>query len=234
MSALLQLDCATLGYDGRPILRDLSASISQGALIALVGANGAGKSTLLKAMAGRIKPQAGRLRWAGGSAPRISYMPQHAAIERAFPISTADFASGGLWRRLGFIGGMSSAMRDERDAALEATGLASLRSAPLASLSGGQMQRALFARIILEQADLLLLDEPFTGLDGATADRFMALIETWRGQGRTTIAALHDLEAVRRRFPETMLLARALVGFGRTEEVLGQGSARAEPSGAVA
>lgn len=216
---LVRLDDLTVGYGRRAAVHHVCAEVPRGGLVAIVGPNGAGKSTLLKAIAGRIAPMSGRLAWSSAT-PHISYMPQQEGIERGFPITVGDLAAAGLWRRLGAWGAMTAALRRERDGALEAVGLAGFAGRPIKTLSGGQLQRALFARLILERAEVVVLDEPFAAVDGPTAARLLGVIRDWNAAGCTILAALHDLEMVRQSFPMTLLLARDLVGFGATADVL--------------
>lgn len=217
---LLRLDDLTVGYGKRAAVHHVCAELPRAGLVALVGPNGAGKSTLLKAIAGRLRPMSGRLAWAAGQPPRVSYMPQQAGIDRTFPISVGELVAAGLWRRLGAFKAMTPALRRERDEALDAVGLAGFAARPIKTLSGGQVQRALFARLMLERADVMVLDEPFAAVDAPTAERLVRLIRTWNAAGATIIAASHDLEMVRAAFPHTLLLARDLLGFGPTAEVL--------------
>ena len=120
----------------------------------------------------------------------------------------------------GLFAAIDGADRAQIDAALERVGLAGFARRPIDTLSGGQMQRALFARVLLQDAPLMLLDEPFTAIDERTVGDLMALVDQWHGEGRTVIAVLHDIELVRRHFPQTLLMAREPVGWGPTAEVL--------------
>ena len=205
----------TLGYDRHPAVHDLDGTVPRGDLVALVGPNGAGKSTLLKGIAGTLAPLEGSV--SCGAA--IATLPQAAAIDRTFPINVLDFAATGLWRRVGPFGGLRP-QRGRTEAALAAVGLTGFEARPIGTLSGGQMQRALFARLLLQDAPVILLDEPFTGVDARTTEDLMALVGGWHREGRTVVAALHDLAQVRRHFPTTLLLARRPVAWGPTEAVM--------------
>lgn len=208
----------TLGYDRHPAVHHLDGTIPPGALLALVGPNGAGKSTLLKGIVGEIPCLEGRIE-RSGLADAIAYLPQAAEIDRSFPLSVLDLVAMGLWRRLG----PWRSARPHRPLlreALAAVGLGGFEGRLIGTLSGGQFQRALFARLIVQDARVLLLDEPFTGIDGRTTADLLALVRTWHGQGRTIVAALHDLAQVRSHFPQTLLLAREAVAWGATERVL--------------
>ena len=208
----------TLGYDRHPAVHHLDGVIPPGALLALVGPNGAGKSTLLKGIVGEIPCLEGRIA-RPGLAEAIAYLPQAAEIDRSFPLSVLDLVAMGLWRRLG---PWRSARRHRPTLldALAAVGLAGFETRLIGTLSGGQFQRALFARLIVQEARVLLLDEPFTGVDGRTTADLLALVRAWHRQGRTIVAALHDLGQVRSHFPHTLLLAREGVAWGPTERVL--------------
>ncbi|WP_375453900.1 metal ABC transporter ATP-binding protein [uncultured Methylobacterium sp.] len=214
----IRLAGLTLGYDRHPAVHHLDGTIRRGDLLALVGPNGAGKSTLLKGLVGEIPCLDGRI-LRGAPARAVAYLPQADEIDRAFPLSVLDLASMGLWRRAGawrsLLGHRGAVL-----AALDAVGLAGFEGRPIGTLSGGQFQRALFARLILQDAQVILLDEPFTGVDARTTQDLIALIRTWHGEGRTIVAALHDLGQVRAHFPQTLLLAREPVAWGPTAAVL--------------
>ncbi|GLR87376.1 metal ABC transporter ATP-binding protein [Bradyrhizobium iriomotense] len=210
----------TLGYDRHPAVHHLKGEIAPGALVAVIGPNGAGKSTLLRGIVGILKPLAGAIHL-GGLDPRdIAYLPQTADIDRSFPISVFDFVGTGLWRGIGLFGGIGKAARTKILGAIAAVGLNGFENRPIGTLSGGQMQRVLFARVLLQDAALIVLDEPFNAIDGKTTADLLALVTRWHGEGRTVLAALHDMEMVRAHFPQTLLLARGPVAWGATAEVL--------------
>jgi zinc/manganese transport system ATP-binding protein len=215
--AALRLHDLTLGYDRHPAVHHLDGMVAAGALLALVGPNGAGKSTLLKALAGEIRPLSGRIEPAR---PRVAYMPQQAEIDRSFPIGVFDMLATGLWREIGGSRAVGPAGDHAVADALAAVGLEGFERRPIGSLSGGQFQRLLFGRVLLQRAPIILLDEPFTAIDTRTAADLMALVLRWHAEGRTVIAALHDLDQVRAQFPEALLLAREAVAWGDTAAVL--------------
>ncbi len=210
----------TLGYDRHPAVHHLETEIAQGSLTAIVGPNGAGKSTLLKGMTGALAPLEGLIRIAGMSRDDIAYLPQQSAIDRSFPMSVVELVAMGLWREIGAFGWLGRARRVKVDDAIAAVGLTGFERRPIGSLSGGQMQRALFARLLLQDAKLVLLDEPFTAIDTKTMADLIEVIERWHGEGRTVMAVLHDYDTVGTHFPQTMMLARELVAHGPTPEVL--------------
>ncbi|MBN8970062.1 MAG: ABC transporter ATP-binding protein [Rhizobiales bacterium] len=220
MAAQLQFRDVTLGYDRHPAVHHLSGNVNEGALIAVIGPNGAGKSTLLRGLVGILKPLAGTIDRGGIDIRDIAYLPQTAEIDRSFPISVFDFVSTGLWRRAGLFGGLKRRERGMILEALAAVGLNGFENRTIGTLSGGQMQRMLFARVLLQDARVIVLDEPFNAIDASTAADLVALVERWHAEGRTVLAALHDMEMVQAHFPQTLLLARSLVAWGPTAEVL--------------
>src|ERR1700754_513554 len=220
MAALLQFRDVTLGYDRHPAVHHLSGEGAPGALIAVVGPNGAGKSTLFRGLVGILKPLAGSIERGGLDVRDIAYLPQTVDIDRSFPISVYDFVGTGLWRSTGFFGGMGKAARDKIAQALAAVGLNGFENRPIGTLSGGQMQRLLFARVLLQDARLIVLDEPFNAIDAKTSADLLVLVKRWHEEQRTVLAALHDFDLVRASFPETLLLARGLVAWGGTADVL--------------
>lgn len=220
MPAQLALQNVTLGYDRHPAVHHLSGEIASGALLAVIGPNGAGKSTLLRGIAGILKPLSGTILLDGIDIRDIAYLPQTSEIDRSFPISVFDFVGTGLWRRTGFFGGIGKVERGRIAAALAAVGLNGFENRGIGTLSGGQMQRLLFARGLLQDARLIVLDEPFNAIDTRTVADLMTLVNRWHDEGRTVLAALHDLEMVRANFPDTLLLARGPVAWGSTAQVL--------------
>lgn len=218
-SAAIRFDEVTLGYGRRPAVHHLDGEIAAASLIAVVGPNGAGKSTLLKGIVGTLKPLEGRIRLNGPSS-EIAYLPQAAEIDRSFPISVYDLVAMGLWSQSGLFGGITAKKRTKIEEALAAVGLIGFERRPISTLSGGQMQRALFARLLLQNAPIILLDEPFTAIDAKTTADLLDLVRRWHDESRTVIAVLHDLEVVKRVFPQTLLIAREPVAWGQTAEVL--------------
>jgi zinc/manganese transport system ATP-binding protein len=220
MAAQLKLHNVTLGYDRHPAVHHLTGEVAAGALVAVIGPNGAGKSTLFRGLAGILKPLSGSIDLGGLDVMDIAYLPQSADIDRSFPISVFDFVGTGLWRSIGFFGGIGKPARERITQALAAVGLNGFESRAIGTLSGGQMQRLLFARVLLQDARLIVLDEPFNAIDTKTSADLLTLVKRWHGEGRTVLAALHDMELVRDHFPETLLLARGPVAWGATSEVL--------------
>lgn len=220
MLPMIRLDNLTLGYDRHPAVHHLSGDIPAGALVAVVGPNGAGKSTLLKGLAGELRPIGGRIVLSDLPPGGLAYMPQRGEIDHSFPVSVFDVVAMGLWHEMGAFGGLSRSQRERVRAALAAVGLSGFEPRPIGSLSGGQLQRARFARLMLQDAPLILLDEPFAAIDTRTVDDLVTLILGWHAEGRTILTVVHDLEQVRRHFPTALLLSREPVAFGPTAQVL--------------
>jgi len=208
----------TLGYNSHPAVHHLSGAVKTGSLTAVVGANGSGKSTLMKGIVGVLKPMAGTCLNTKGA--RIAYLPQQSELDRSFPARVVDLVSMGLWPRRGLLGRFTKDDRDDVAKALMAVGLEGFEKRPIDTLSGGQLQRTLFARVLVQDADLILLDEPFNAVDAKTVGDLILLIKRWHGENRTVMVVVHDLELVREHFPETLLLARQPVAWGATKETL--------------
>jgi zinc/manganese transport system ATP-binding protein len=218
--AALRFSNLTLGYERHPAVHHLDGEIQKGSLLAVVGPNGAGKSTLFKGIVGTLRPLAGRIERGGLTVRDIAYLPQIADIDRTFPINVYDMVSMGLWRRSGLFGGIGRKERAEIETALAAVGLTGFEDRAIATLSGGQMQRTLFARLLLQDADLIVLDEPFNAIDTKTCADLLDLVRRWHRERRTVLAALHDMDLVQTSFPQALLLARTPVAWGPTREVL--------------
>jgi zinc/manganese transport system ATP-binding protein len=210
----------TLGYERHPAVHHLDGAVEPGALLAVVGPNGAGKSTLFKGITGALKPLAGAIERNGLDTRDIAYLPQAAEIDRSFPINVYDMVAMGLWRRKGLFGGFGAKEHAVVEAAIAAVGLNGFEARTIDTLSGGQMQRMLFARLLVQDARVIVLDEPFTAIDAKTTADLLALVKRWHRERRTVLAALHDIDLVRANFPETLLLAREPVAWGATAEIL--------------
>jgi zinc/manganese transport system ATP-binding protein len=216
----LRLQNLTLGYERHPAVHHLEGVVKNGALVAVVGPNGAGKSTLFKGLVGALKPLAGSIERHGIDSRGIAYLPQIPEIERSFPITVYDMVAMGLWKSRGVFGGITGKDHHTIAAAIAAVGLTGFERRAIGTLSGGQMQRMLFARLVAQDAQLILLDEPFAAIDTRTSAQLLALVQRWHAERRTVLAALHDVELAQKAFPETLLLARELVAWGPTREVL--------------
>ena len=210
----------TLGYEGHPAVHHLDGAVPAGSLTAIVGSNGSGKSTLLKGIVGQLRPLSGQIDVSGVKLGQIAYLPQQAAIDRSFPVTVFKLTALGLWSRNGSFGGLGRADRAVVSKAISAVGLEGFEKRTLDTLSGGQLQRVLFARVLAQDSPLVLLDEPFTAIDTKTCADLMALIERWHGERRTVVAVLHDLDLVKERFPNALMLAREVVAWGETRAVV--------------
>jgi zinc/manganese transport system ATP-binding protein len=220
MVAQITFSDVTLGYDRHPAVHHLTGEIAAGSLLAVVGPNGAGKSTLFRGIVGILKPLAGTI-GLGSLQPReIAYLPQSVDIDRTFPISVFDFVGTGLWRSTGLFGGLGKKAQRQIGEALAAVGLTGFENRTIGTLSGGQTQRMLFARVLLQDARVIVLDEPFNAIDTKTSADLIALVRHWHAEQRTVLAALHDMDLVHDNFPETLLLARGAVAWGPTAQVL--------------
>ena len=236
-SPAVTLDGVSAGYGGRWAVEGVSGHFAPGALTAVVGPNGAGKSTLMAMLAGLARPQSGTVRTEGVTPGAIGYLPQATAIERDYPVSALEFAALGRWREFGAFGTPSYGLLPEVMAALQTVGLQDKATAPIAELSVGQFRRLLFARLIVQQARLVLLDEPFAAIDAQTTDDLLAVLRGWHAAGCTVVAVLHDIGQVRDTFPNALLLNRRVVAWDATAVALtpdslaaaGMGGARQDP-----
>lgn len=216
--ACVTFDDLTLGYNSHAAVHHLSGVVEKGALTAVVGANGSGKSTLMKGIVGLLKPMSGACLVTPGT--RVAYLPQQSELDRSFPARVVDLVGLGLWPRRGLLGRHRPEDREALSRALSAVGLEGFENRPIDTLSGGQLQRALFARVLLQDADLILLDEPFNAIDARTVADLVALIKRWHGEGRTVMVVVHDIELVREHFPQALLLARQQVAWGDARRTL--------------
>jgi len=225
-SKAIEVRNLTLAYQGHPAVHHLSGSFETGSLTAIVGPNGAGKSTLLAALSGHKTGIEGSISFAPaiqslkGRASRLAYLPQQSAIDREFPVRVLDVVALGAWRALGSFRSVSSEIRSRASEVLAAVGLIGFERRYIGELSVGQLQRVLFARLLMQDAQIVLLDEPFNALDTRTAEDLLGVVLNWHRQARTVIAVLHDLDMVRQYFPQTLLLAREVIAWGNSEEVL--------------
>ncbi len=220
VSAGIGLHDVTLCYRLHPAVHHLNGRFEAGSLTAVIGPNGAGKSTLLAGLMGHMNPSTGYIDVPSPLQGRLAYLPQQAEVDRSFPVRVLDVVMLGHWASLGAWRG---ARRDQVAAAvdaLSAVGLGGFTERRIGELSAGQFQRVLFARVLLQDAPVILLDEPFTAVDARTTADLLLLLRRWHAEGRTVVAVLHDLEQVRQHFPQTLLLAREPVAWGPTAEVL--------------
>ena len=216
---MVTLDDLTVAFRRHPALHHISGQFAKGSLTAITGPNGAGKSTLLKSILGLLPLTSGSVKVAP-ELRRIAYLPQQSEIDRSFPILVRDCVLLGYWQRMGQFGMISATLMTQAESALSAVGLEGFSQRAIGSLSAGQFQRVLFARILLQDADLILLDEPFNAIDCKTTTELLRIVASWHQEGRTVIAVLHDHAQVRSYFPQTLLLARNVIAWGDTATVM--------------
>ena len=219
-SSLLTASGLVLGYRDVPVVRDVAFALQRGDVLAVVGHNGSGKSTLIKTLLGYLPPLSGAFDWVGGRPKTIAYLGQRMEFDSRFPIRVRDLAAMGAWSGLGLVGRVDRECRRRIDRALERTGTAEIADMPLYKLSAGQLQRALFARTMVQDAPLILLDEPFTAVDQTTEAALLTLIDEWAAEGRTVILVLHDLSAVLQHCNAALLLGGGRSRFGTLKETL--------------
>lgn len=217
---VIGLDDVTVGWNGVQALSGVTGTFLEGSLTAILGPNGAGKSTLLKTITGQLAARSGKVTIHDPFRGGISLLPQISEIDRSFPITTYDLVSMGAWRRVGAFRRYDKGERQRIHEALDTVGLTDKSRDLISSLSGGQMQRALFARLIVCDAPVMILDEPFTAVDEGTCDLLLQILLGWHREGRTVLVVLHDVALVRECFPQTLLLARQVVSWGDTATVL--------------
>ena len=219
MNAIVLHDL-TLGYNGHPAVHHLSVVFEPGSLTAVVGPNCSGKSTLLKGITALLPPLGGRISLGSLRTSQIAYLPQQVEIDHSFPITVLDTVALGLWQSVGMFGGITKAQWHKARQALAAVGLEGFEGRALGNLSAGQFQRVLFARLLLQDCPVILLDEPFTAIDMVTTADLLEVIQRWHTERRTVVVVLHNLEQVRAYFPRTLLIAREPIAWGKTAEVL--------------
>lgn len=218
---LVSLDNVTVGYDRHPAVHHLQLQIHAGDMLAVVGPNGAGKSTFLKLLIGeRLSLLDGEVQLPDERRSRVAYLPQISQTDRQFPITVQDLVASGLWHRCGAFGGLGREGARRVAEALDQVGLRGYAGRLISALSGGEFQRVRFAQLILQDAQMVVLDEPFVGIDVTTQQVLLGLLASWHAQGITIVAALHEQDIVRQWFPHTLLLAREMIACGPTAEVL--------------
>lgn len=213
----------TVAYRGHPAVHHVSGAFESGSLTAIVGPNGAGKSTLLETIAGIREPTQGRIERLPLSPTLLhaqAYLAQRSGINHDFPLRVFEVVALGTWQQIGAFGALSTSRHEAIHQALHQVGLQGFESRLVDELSVGQLQRVLFARLIVQDAPVILLDEPFNALDSQTTVDLLRIIQSWHEGGRTVIAVIHDLQMVRQFFTETLLMAREKVAWGPSQDVL--------------
>lgn len=220
MPPVLEIRNLALGFPDLTLFRGLSMDVERGATLAVLGANGSGKSTFVKTLLGLMEPLAGRMIWPGGAPREIGYLAQMTEFDRRFPIRVRDLVAMGAWKGFGLGGRLDRAAGARVDAALEAAGVSDIADRSLHTLSGGQLQRALFARVIMQDAPLILLDEPFAAVDQSTEAHLLSLIDRWREEGRAIVLVVHDLSSVLDHCSHALLLGAQTASFGPVQTIL--------------
>jgi zinc/manganese transport system ATP-binding protein len=213
---MIRCQALSWGAPGQPLTSPLSLELESGSLTSIIGANGCGKSSLLKIIAGLQKPLAGKVTLSVPRQGGLSFLPQQQHLDRQFPISLEELVAAGFWGRR-----LSTTLRSQRlTAALENWHLSGLEQRPLMALSGGELQRALLARLSLAYTPVLLLDEPHAALDELGQKLLWQHIHAWHAEGRTLVMVCHDLAAVRQHIPQTLLIKNRDCVFGASAELI--------------
>jgi ABC-type Mn2+/Zn2+ transport system ATPase subunit len=226
MNEMLELRAVTVCYGQRPALNSVSLSIPHGAQVAVVGPNGAGKSTLFKAMVGLVPVRSGEMLIHGRPAAEyrdpVAYVPQREEVDWRFPVTVSDVVAMGRYGRKRWLRRLSAADREAVHASMERLDIADLAQRPIGELSGGQQQRVFLARALAQEPHVLLLDEPFTGVDLATREATLELLAGLRDRLVTVLVSTHDLDLAAGRFDQVVLLNGRLVSAGAPGEVFTQ------------
>ena len=223
-AAVVSFQHVSVRYNGgAPALDDITFDLQPGERVAVVGPNGAGKSTLLKVVAGILAPTSGRADIYGygpGGHICIGYVPQRSNVDWSFPVSVADVVMMGRVAQIGLLRQAGRADWRRVSESLEQVGMTSFAGRQIGELSGGQQQRVFIARALAQEAQLLLMDEPLTGLDIPSQEAIFEILDKLRAEGMTVLVSTHDLQLASDKFDRLMLLKRTLIGFGHPAEVL--------------
>jgi manganese/iron transport system ATP-binding protein len=220
---ILDVRHLTVRYNGQPALDDITFHLHEGERVAVVGPNGAGKSTLFKVVSGVLPPTSGEVSIFGsrpGGHVCIAYIPQRSQVDWNFPVNVADVVMMGRSAKLGPLNWPHKKDWEQVRRALETVQLTSLASRQISQLSGGQQQRMFIARALAQEAELMLMDEPLTGLDTPSQEDLLNLLDTLKNQNVTVMVATHDLEQAARHFDRILLLNHRIVAFGDPSDVL--------------
>ncbi len=222
--ARLELQHVTVAYNGRRALSDVTLQVPHGARVAVVGPNGAGKSTLFKALVGLLPLREGNIlihgQPLGAHHDCVAYVPQREEVDWSFPVTVADVVMMGRYGRLGWFKRPGRYDGDVVARSLEQMAIADLARQPIGELSGGQQRRVFLARALAQEPHILLMDEPFTGVDAATQETTMELLDRLRSETVTVLLSTHDLNLAAACFDQVMLLNHRLIGYGPADQVL--------------
>jgi len=220
LKSVLSFKNVSVSYKNHLALDNISIDFFEGSLTAVLGPNGGGKSTLLKAILGLVPLQKGEIQRFYPKLTDIAYLAQQTEVDRTFPLTVYDVVALGLSQAKGFFQEIDQKTDATIQKALEKVGLKDIAHRSLHMLSGGQFQRILFARTMLQDAKIILLDEPFAAVDRYTMEDLIKIVQGWTTEGRTVIIVSHDLEIVQSYFPQSLLLARSVIAYGATKQVL--------------
>jgi len=220
---ILRTENLSLGYESGPALLDVSFYLEKGSRLAVVGPNGAGKSTLLKIIAGVLEPTQGKVSIYGHEPVGhicVAYVPQRSQVDWSFPATVADVVMMGRIGQMGLFRNPSSKDWAYVDEILETVGLGGFAQRQISQLSGGQQQRMFIARSIAQEAELMLMDEPLTGLDVKSQEDIFQILDRLKAEGVTVLISLHDLQMAAERFELVILLNRRMIEIGAPEKAL--------------
>ena len=221
--ARLEIENVRVSYNGQLALEDLTFQVAHGAHLAVVGPNAAGKTTLFKALVGLVQLKTGQIQIHGQPLGHhqdcVAYVQQREEVDWRFPVTVQDVVMMGRFGRQGWLRRPSSADREVVANSLEQLGIADLVSRPIGELSGGQQQRAFLARALAQEPHILLMDEPFTGVDFTTQEATLELLEHLQTQQVTAMVSTHDLTLASERFEQVLLLNKHMIAYGPPEEV---------------
>jgi ABC-type Mn2+/Zn2+ transport system ATPase subunit len=216
---LLRVDDLTVIYAGEPAIENVSFAVQAGERVAIIGPNGAGKSTLMQTILGLLQPQSGSVALNGVRLDQIGYVPQNEGVDWSFPVTVRDVVMLGRTRHVGWFRWPSRQQWEAVDAALERVGMAGFAERQVGELSGGQRRRVFIARALAQEARLLLLDEPFSGVDVHAQNSLMDVLDSLNADGMTILLSTHDLNLAFGRFDRVLALRRDVVAFGTPDEV---------------
>lgn len=222
----IEVENLTVSFGPRPALLNVSVTIDQGLLVGIIGPNGAGKSTLVKAILGFVKPDLGTVRLLGSSLDdakgRLAYVPQRGAVDWDYPITVYEVAMMGRYPNIPWWKDPGQKDHEAVNQALEMVRMSDFKNRQIGGLSGGQQQRVFMARALAQGSDILLLDEPFAGVDAATERAILDVLERAKATGRTLVVVHHDLATAAEYFDRLMLIKQRLFAYGTPRQVLNQ------------
>ncbi|MCH4057075.1 MAG: metal ABC transporter ATP-binding protein [Lactobacillaceae bacterium] len=220
---MLTIKNLTVAYDDTPVFTDVAVTFDAGKITGIIGPNGAGKSTMIKAILGLIKSQTGVVEYNDHSIKsvqkQIAYVEQRKDLDLSFPINVFDLVLTGTYGKLGLFKSPGKTERATSQAALAKVSLTDFSKRQIGNLSGGQLQRVFVARAIVQEAEIIILDEPFVGIDLQSETAIMKILKQWRDAGKTIIVVHHDLNKVSRYFDDLVIMNHGIIDFGPVAEV---------------